>query len=121
VRVLPVPAEREHRLRRNATDAERALWRLLRSHQLEGYKFRRQHSVGPYILDFYCPAARLAVEVDGSQHYTPEGLTSDAERTAHLGGIGIRMLRFTNVEVTTNADGVASTLLRTMEERCDHE
>ena len=103
-------------LRRNGTAAEQALWRLLRSRQLEGSKFRRQHSAGPYILDFYCAACRLAVEVEGSQHYTPQGLADDAERTAYLAALGMRVLRFTNVEVLTNAEGVASTVLRALEE-----
>ena len=93
------PPARRQALRRNATIAERALWRLLRSRQLEGYKFRRQHAVGPYILDFYCAPGRLAVEVDGSQHYTSTGLADDALRTLYLRAAGVRVLRFTNVEV----------------------
>ena len=107
---------RRRLLRRNATIAEQALWRLLRSRQLDGYKFRRQQEAGPYILDFYCAAKQIAVEVDGAQHYTPDGLAADAERTAHLAALGIRVLRFTNVEVTTSADGVIAALLHALEE-----
>lgn len=99
-------------LRRAATDAERALWTLLRSRSLNGHKFRRQHSAGPDILDFYCAEARLAVEVDGSQHYTTDGLASDAARTAYLEALGLRVLRFTNVDVLTNADGVLEAILQ---------
>ncbi len=107
------PSERRRSLRAASTDAERALWRILR--QLEGYRFRRQHSAGPYILDFYCAASRLAVEVDGAQHYTADGLADDAERTAYLEALGMRVLRFTNVEVLANAEGVTSTLLAALE------
>ncbi len=101
-------------LRRTQTDAERALWRLLRSRALEGYKFRRQHGAGPYVLDFYCADAHLAVEADGSQHYTSDGLADDAVRTAYLEALGIRVLRFTNVEVLTNAEGVIGSILRAL-------
>ena len=111
-----MPAERERQLRRASTDAERALWRLLRSRQLEGYKFRRQHAVGPYILDFYCPASRLAVELDGSQHYTADGLADDAARTEYLRSAGIEVMRLPNNDVLTNADGTIEVLLRTLEE-----
>ncbi|MGE3858107.1 MAG: endonuclease domain-containing protein [Dehalococcoidia bacterium] len=102
---------RRRELRRQATDAERALWRILRSRQLEGYKFRRQHAAGPYILDFFCADAMLAVEVDGGQHYTPAGLADDAERTADLAAGGVRVLWVTNAEILTNADGVAEAIL----------
>ena len=66
-------------LRAEATDAERALWTILRDRRLGGVKFRRQHSVGPYILDFFCPALRLAIEADGGQHYTVEGMASEQD------------------------------------------
>ena len=108
------PPSRRQTLRRTETDAERALWRLLRSRQLEGHKFRRQHSAGPYILDFYCADASLAIEVDGSQHYTADGLATDAVRTAYLEALGIRVLRFTNVDVLTNAEGVVDALLQAL-------
>ena len=101
--------------RREATDAERALWALLRSRNLDGYKFRRQHPVAPYILDFYCAEAHLAVEVDGSQHYTAEGRAADAERTGYLEACGFRLLRVTNLDVRTNADGVLGAILRALE------
>ena len=108
--------QRRQALRRASTDAERALWRLLRSRQLEGYKFRRQHAVGPYILDFYCPESRLAVEVDGSQHYTADGLADDAARTAYLRSAGIEVMRLPNSDVLTNAEGTIEALLARLEE-----
>ncbi len=76
-----------------------------------GVQVPRQHAVGPYILDFYCAATRLAVEVDGSQHYTPSGLADDAVRMTYLRSAGVEMLRLTNVEVLTNPDGVALAIL----------
>ena len=105
---------RSRRLRRDQTDAERTLWSLLRSRQLGGYKFRRQHSFGPYILDFYCAESRLAIELDGGQHYTAEGRESDDERTRYLSGADIRVIRFSNHDALTNAEGVVQTLLRAL-------
>ncbi len=91
----------EHRrqFRRESTDAESLLWRLLRGSQLGGAKFCRQHPLGPYVLDFYCPERRVAIETDGGQHLTAEGLDGDAVRTLYLEGRGIRVLRFTNLQI----------------------
>ncbi|MEQ1587549.1 MAG: DUF559 domain-containing protein [Cyclobacteriaceae bacterium] len=83
-------------LRNNLTPAEAALWTLLKSKQLEGRKFRRQHSVGNYILDFYCTTERLAIELDGAHHFSEEGLRYDEERTAYLNTVDIRVIRFEN-------------------------
>jgi len=90
------------RLRREMTDAELALWLQLRNRRLRGYKFRSQWTLGRHVADFCCLAARLVVEVDGSQH----GEMKDAKRTAALGERGFRVLRFWNNEVLTNMDGV---------------
>src|SRR6266487_4234680 len=86
-------------LRRESTEAERILWQLIRDRQIAGAKFRRQYQHGRYVLDFFCVERRLAIEVDGSQHYTPEGIDRDLRRTAYLTNCGVRVLRFTNVEV----------------------
>ncbi len=83
-------------LRNNLTPAEAALWTLLKSKQLEGRKFRRQHSVGNYILDFYCTTERLAIELDGAHHFTEAGMQYDEERTAYLNSVDIRVIRFEN-------------------------
>ena len=96
-------------LRRNATDAEALLWRVLRNRRL-GVKFRRQHAFGPYILDFSCAALRLAVEVDGAHHAVGEQAAYDAERSAALAGAGVRVLRFTNRAVLVETEGVAAAL-----------
>src|SRR5438094_951729 len=81
-------------LRRRATPEERALWARIREWPA-GVKFRRQHQFGPYVLDFYVPAAHLAVELDGGQHSTDAGQRDDAERTRYLESRGVRVLRFT--------------------------
>jgi very-short-patch-repair endonuclease len=86
-------------LRNNPTEAEKLLWLNLRGKKLNGRKFRRQHSFGNYIMDFYCPEERLAVELDGRHHYAPEGRKTDAERDAFLFRFGIKVIRFENKEV----------------------
>ncbi|MGQ9751405.1 MAG: DUF559 domain-containing protein, partial [Thermoanaerobaculaceae bacterium] len=93
-------------LRKEQTDAERLLWSLLRDRRLAGYKFRRQHPVEPYILDFYCHEAQLAVELDGGQHNEPDERARDTKRSAFLEAQGIRVLRFWNNEVFQNTEGV---------------
>ena len=95
-------------LRAEPTDAERKLWSLLRSRQIAGYRFRRQHPVPPYILDFACVEARLAVEADGGQH---NGSARDEHRDNALSSLGWRMLRFWNTDILANPDGVAETIL----------
>jgi very-short-patch-repair endonuclease len=87
---------RRRALRRHSTDAEAVLWRELRAKRVAGFKFRRQHSCGPYILDFYCPGRRLAVELDGGQHFEAAAQAYDERRTAYLGRVGIEVLRFPN-------------------------
>jgi very-short-patch-repair endonuclease len=91
-------------MRKNPTPAENKLWQHLRGKQLLGYKFRRQHAIERFIVDFYCHDARLVVEVDGPIHqYTTE---EDAIRQKFLESLGFRVLRFTNEQVLTNIDGV---------------
>ena len=95
-------------LRRNMTKEERCLWyEYLRNYP---YQFRRQVTFGNYILDFYCAAAKLAVELDGSQHYSEEGLRYDENRTAYLNGIGICVIRFSNTDIMRNLAGVCETI-----------
>jgi very-short-patch-repair endonuclease len=109
----PVPSallQAARALRKNMTHAEQLLWQCLRGKQLDSFRFRKQHPIERYVLDFYCPSARLAIEVDGSQHYTSEGRAKDAARTAWLAERGIRVLRFTNQEVLTNLEGVLTVI-----------
>jgi very-short-patch-repair endonuclease len=98
--------DRIRRLRRDQTDAERILWQRLRASQLAGFKFRRQHEFGGFILDFYCPTAKLAVELDGGQHLSASGLAYDTERSRILQSSGIRIVRFTNTAVLAEIDAV---------------
>lgn len=93
-------------LRQNQTDAEKLLWCLLRNRQLANAKFRRQHPVDGYIADFYCHEHKLAVELDGGQHFTEEGVEKDAQRTERLNESGIQVLRFTNTQVLIEIEAV---------------
>ena len=94
------------RIRKNATDAERKLWSILRSRRMAGLKFFQQYSVGSYILDFYCPEQRLAIEVDGGQHADVYGQQHDAHRNRYLRELNIRVIRFWNNDVLQNIEGV---------------
>jgi very-short-patch-repair endonuclease len=98
-------------LRRKATDAEKYLWSLLRNRQLAGYKFRRQHPLGRFVLDFYCHEAKLCVELDGGQHAEPAQADYDRERTVWLNREGIRVIRFWNTDVLNNIEGVLQSIL----------
>lgn len=102
----PQLLQRCRELRQSATDAEQLLWELIRNRQLLGAKFRRQHPVGPFILDFYCHEAKLAIELDGGVHTDPEQAHRDAERTKALEIEGIRVLRFWNHEAINNTEEV---------------
>lgn len=105
------------RLRKNQTDAEKKLWTLLRNRQLNGIKFRRQFSIGNYILDFYCPQYRLGIEADGGQHYEDEGKQRDELRTRELNKLGIDILRFNDREILTNINGVYEIIQKTIGKR----
>lgn len=96
--------ERAKALRRDPTEAERALWNHLRMRQLEGHKFRRQQPLGRYIVDFACLEKRLVVELDGGQH--SEQVGSDTARTAWLETQGFRVLRFWNNDVLSEIEAV---------------
>jgi very-short-patch-repair endonuclease len=92
-------------LRRGSTEAEKRIWTLVRNNRL-GVKFRRQVPIGPYSVDFLCCSTNLVVELDGSQHYTPEGREYDLHRDEFLNAYGLRVLRFSNKEFFVNQDGV---------------
>jgi adenine-specific DNA-methyltransferase len=100
-------------LRRNLTPAEQTLWRLLRDRRLAGFKFRRQHPFGPYVLDFFSPAARVVVELDGDSHTTAAGRARDRTRDDFLTRCGLLTLRFWNAEVADNTDGVLELVYNT--------
>ena len=93
-------------MRKEPTDAEQKLWFLLRDRKLAGFKFRRQYPACGYILDFYCPSAKLAVELDGGQHAEPAAREYDERRTRTFDDHGIRVLRFWDPDVLTSSDAV---------------
>ena len=95
-------------LRRNMTDAERALWQRLKARQLEGFKFRRQEQIGRFIVDFVCFERGLIVEADGGQHAVDR--EKDQERSRWLNSQGFTVLRFWNNDVLENTDGVMETI-----------
>ena len=107
---------RARKLRRDMTDAERKLWRLLRNNQL-GIHFRRQVPFGPYVLDFLCLPAKLVVELDGSQHYRKKNVVSDSKRDAYLQAKGLKVLRFNNRELPTNSIGVVQSIYEHIQNR----
>ena len=97
-------------LRNNATPAEATLWRRLKSNGADGYKFRRQHGIGPYVLDFFCPMLRLAIELDGSIHGLQAQAEHDAKRDAFLHELGITVMRFPNEVVWTNIEAIVEAI-----------
>ena len=101
-------------LRTEQMNAEALLWALLRNRQLLGFKFRRQHPIPPFVLDFYCREALLGVELDGGQHLEAEALVRDRERTAFLEARGIQVIRFWNNEVLQETESVLQRLWETL-------
>jgi len=98
--------DRRRTLRSSLTPAEAALWRLLQHSQLKGRKFRRQHSVGPYVVDFYCPGERLAIELDGAGHDSERSTARDEVRKRFLSGADLTVVRIENRHVFENPEGV---------------
>jgi methylmalonyl-CoA mutase cobalamin-binding domain/chain len=118
----PLPDEllvRVRELRQNAADAEKLMWQLLRNRALHDAKFRRQHPIGSYILDFYCHEAKLAVELDGSGHLEEKQIKHDEERTQALNELGIRVLRFWNSDVLNKTEDVLGVIWTALEESDD--
>ena len=97
-------------LRESMTEAERHLWAKIRMKQLKGYQFYRQKPIGDYVVDFFCPKAKLAIEVDGSHHLVGEKIEYDRIRDEYLSSLGLRVLRFTNTEVLTHIEGVVESI-----------
>lgn len=100
----PALTEKRRTLRRNSTIAEKIIWERLRNRQIDGIRFRRQHSVGGYILDFYCASRRIAIELDGNHHISYEVSLYDAARTKFLNKHNIEIIRFYNSEVINNSE-----------------
>jgi len=107
--VSPELKARAEELRQRLTPAEKMLWERIRADRLEGYHFRRQQIIDGYIVDFYCHAAGLVIEVDGGIHQTQQA--DDQMRDAHLRGLGLTILRFLNIEVEKELDKVLSKII----------
>ena len=105
---------RRRELRRATTEPEQAMWFELRDRRLAGFKFRRQHSCGPFILDFFCQEQLLAVELDGGQHFEIAAQRYDERRSQYLGELGIRVLRFSNDQIFAERDAVLEVILRAL-------
>lgn len=103
---------RRRELRTSLTPAEALLWRHLQRSKLQGRRFRRQHSVGPYVLDFYCPSERLAIALDGAVHDQELANRRDVLRTTYLAATGVRVIRFENEAVVRNPEGVLASITR---------
>ncbi|MBE9480104.1 MAG: endonuclease domain-containing protein [Bacteroidetes bacterium] len=93
-------------LRKTLTPAEATMWKALQKSKLDGRKFRRQHSVEDYILDFYCPSEKLAIELDGMPHFSIIGAKQDIKRDKYLNSLSIQVLRFENRDIYNNLRGV---------------
>jgi len=96
---------------------EKRLWSRIRRKQINNLQFYRQKVLGHYIVDFYCPAAKLVIEVDGGHHFLPENMFYDQERTNYLESLGLRVVRFTNREVLSNIAGVIEMLSEVIKNR----
>jgi len=97
---------KRQRLRNESPRAEQLLWLNLKGKQLHGFKFRRQYSIGPFIVDFYCPDLRLAIEVDGDSHFEEGAEEYDKRREKYIKRSDIKFLRFTNSDIYKNMEGV---------------
>lgn len=107
-------------LRNNMTETEVILWGKLKGRQITGYKIRRQYGVGSYVVDFYCPQLKLAIEVDGESHYTREGEEHDKKRDAFIRDKGIEIIRIPTSEIYDNLDGVVQHVANIFKKREDY-
>jgi very-short-patch-repair endonuclease len=109
---------RARSLRNSLTDAEQRLWSRLRRKQLSGVRFYRQKPIGNYIVDFYAPAVRLCIEVDGSHHLDVNQATHDKQRSQYLEQIGLDVLRFDDLQVLTQTESVIEEIYRIVTKKC---
>ncbi len=102
-------------------NAEIQLWRYLSRKQMMGHKFRRQYGVDRYVVDFYCPALKLGIEIDGDSHFQPGAIERDSERQKYIESFGIEFLRFTNADIYENLDGVIDKIAEHITERSQNK
>jgi len=115
-RIHPVILAHAREMRHPQTSAETTLWNVLRNKNT-GYKFRRQHPIDMFIIDFYCAGAKLLIEIDGDSHFIPRQEEYDSARTEYLEELGYKVIRFTNNDVRYNILAVADEIMRTVESR----
>lgn len=102
----------KRKLRSAMTGPEQQVWWKLRARQVQGLKFRRQHGIGPYIVDFFCPEQALVIEIDGDNHADAEQIQKDQQRDRYLESLGLHVVRYQNHDVVSNLDGVLNDLLK---------
>ncbi|PIS40444.1 MAG: hypothetical protein COT26_03265 [Candidatus Kerfeldbacteria bacterium CG08_land_8_20_14_0_20_43_14] len=107
-------------LRNNMPKAEIILWSYLKNRQLEGFKFRRQQCIGPYIVDFYCPTVKLAIEIDGESHFSNTAMLYDLKREKFIKQYKINVLRVLNTDVYNNINGVLQIILDALNQISSH-
>ena len=112
--------ERARQLRTRETWAEKLMWRWLRGRRFGHYKFRRQHPIGDYVLDFFCEEAELNIELDGGQHGRPAQREHDERRAQFLGSRGIKTLRFWNSRLRRDAQNIRDTIFHELQARAPH-
>jgi ATP-dependent helicase HrpA/adenine-specific DNA-methyltransferase len=113
-RIHPILLQRAREMRQPQTAAEATLWRAVRNRNLV-YKFRRQHPIDRFIIDFYCAQAKLCIELDGESHLEPDEMEYDKVRTEYLKGLGYKVIRFTNNDVRYNIQAVVDTIVKEIE------
>jgi very-short-patch-repair endonuclease len=114
---LKIFRQRRKDLRNNATSAEKRLWYFLKGKQLAGRKFTRQHSIGKYIVDFYCSEEQLIIELDGEHHKEEEQVKYDEARTKYLESLNKRVIRFSNMDVLIDTDKVLKEIERNFRDK----
>ena len=102
---------RKRKLRKELTTTEKIIWRKLRAKQFSSFKFRRQHGIGPYIVDFCAPRKNIVIEIDGDIHALPEQMKKDKERQKEIESLGYQVIRYSNDDVLKNLEGVLDDLL----------
>lgn len=112
--------DKRKKLRNNSTVPEKILWQYLKNKKL-GVKFRRQHGIGNYIVDFYCPELKLAIEIDGATHSEAEEVEYDTRRDNFLSLQGVEVRRYTNVNVKNSTGGIIEDLMRVIERKKKNE
>jgi very-short-patch-repair endonuclease len=117
-RIHPTIRKFARELRQPQTPAEATLWRYLRNRNLQ-YKFRRQHPIDFFIIDFYCAEAKLLIEIDGASHLVKDQIEYDLSRTEYLEGMGYKVIRFTNDDVRYTINEVVNEIVRTVEKRIE--